>query len=284
MTGNVWFITGGSDGFGRAIALEALKRGDKVVATSRNLARMADLAAAGALTLALDVTADDATIQAALRKAIDAYGPITHCLNSAGYAIQGTIEELSAKEVADQFATNVLGTLNVTRNVLPIMRPRRRGVIANFGSLWSWGGGPGLGPYVGTKWAVSGLTESLDAEVRALGLAAVVIEAGYFRTGIAAGNRVTAARRLAAEYAGLALPAGAQGALEGRQPGDPAKGARVIVDALTRSGAAAGRDIPPRLVLGRDALRFIRDKLTATQRLLSEWEDVIVSTDYDDIA
>lgn len=95
MTGNVWFIVGASNGFGRAIAFEALKRGDKVAASSRNPAKMAELEKAGALVLALDVTSDDATIQAALQKAIDAYGKITHCINAAGYILEAAIEEAS---------------------------------------------------------------------------------------------------------------------------------------------------------------------------------------------
>lgn len=95
MTGNVWFIAGASNGFGRAIGLEALRHGDHVVATSRNPAKMADLQEAGALVLALDVTSDDATIQAALQKAVDAYGKITHCINAAGYLLEAVIEEAS---------------------------------------------------------------------------------------------------------------------------------------------------------------------------------------------
>lgn len=95
MTGNVWFIAGASNGFGRAIAFEALKRGDKVVATSRNPAKMAELKDAGALVLALDVTADDATIQATLQKVVDTYGKITHCVNAAGYILEAAIEEAS---------------------------------------------------------------------------------------------------------------------------------------------------------------------------------------------
>jgi NAD(P)-dependent dehydrogenase (short-subunit alcohol dehydrogenase family) len=92
MSGNVWFIAGASNGFGHEIALEALRRGDQVVATSRNAAKMADLKEAGALVLSLDITADDTTLKAALQQAVDTYGKITHLINSAGSILEGPIE------------------------------------------------------------------------------------------------------------------------------------------------------------------------------------------------
>ncbi|XXG99950.1 serine/threonine protein kinase, CMGC, CDC2/CDK sub [Hypoxylon texense] len=288
MTGNVWFIAGASNGFGRAIGFEALKRGDKVVATSRNPAKMAELKDAGALVLALDVTADDATIQATLQKAVDTYGKITHCVNAAGYILEAAVEEASPKEVFDQFNTNVFGVINVTRNVLHFMRPRREGVIANFGSLGSWRGGPAWGYYAATKWAMTGFTESLYEEVKPLGIAGVVIEPGYFRTGFlnrGGGNRLGAANPLTEEYKDTIVQTvkDSLNVYDNNQPGDVEKGARVIVDVLTRTGVAAGREIPMRLVLGRDALEVIRDKIERTEATIKEWEDVIVSTDHDDV-
>lgn len=288
MTGNVWFIAGASNGFGRAVGFEALKRGDKVVATSRNPAKMAELEEAGAMVLALDVTADDATIQAALQKAVDAYGKITHCINAAGYILEAGIEEASAQEVYAQFNTNVLGVINVTRNVLRHMRPRRQGVIANFGSLGSWRGGPAGGYYAASKWAMSGFTESLHEEVKPLGIAGVVVEPGYFRTGFlneGGGNRLKAAHPLVDEYRGTAVQAVKDQlqVVDNNQPGDVVKGARVLVDVLTRTGVAAGREIPMRLVLGRDAMQVIQGKMESTDALLKEWEDIIVSTDHDDV-
>ncbi|KAI2621618.1 NAD(P)-binding protein [Hypoxylon sp. NC1633] len=288
MTGNVWFIAGASNGFGRAIGLEALKRGDKVVATSRNPAKMADLKKAGALVLALDITSDDATIQATLQKAIDTYGKITHCINAAGYLLEAAAEEASSEEVFNQFNTNVLGVMNMTRNVLHHMRPQRQGVIANFGSLGSWRGGPAFSYYASTKWAVSGFTESLQSELKPLGIAAVAIEPGYFRTGFlneGGGNRIAAANPLTEEYKDSAVPAtkAMLHTVDNSQPGDVVKGAKVIVDVLTQTGVAEGREIPIRLPLGRDVLQVIRGKMESTEALLKDWEEVIVSTDHDDV-
>ncbi|KAI1096752.1 NAD(P)-binding protein [Rostrohypoxylon terebratum] len=288
MTGNVWFIVGASNGFGRAIGFEALKRGDKVVATSRNPVKMADLKEAGAMVFALDVTADDTTIQAALQKAIDAYGKITHCINAAGYILEASVEEASPKEIFDLFNTNVLGVMNVTRNVLHHMRPRREGVIANFGSLGSWRGGPAAGYYASAKFAVTGFTESLYEEVKDFDISAVIIEPGYFRTGFlntGGGNRLVAANPLTKEYEGTAVAA-TKAMLNGadnNQPGDVVKGAKVIVDVLTRSGAAQGKEIPMRIVLGGDAVAVIKNKIARTEANLKEWEDLILSTDHDDV-
>lgn len=182
----------------------------------------------------------------------------------------------------------MFGVANVTRNVLHLMRPRREGVIANFGSLGSWRGGPSWGYYAATKWAMTGLTESLYEEVQSLGISAVIIEPGYFRTGFlnqGGGNRLAAANPLTEEYKGTAVQQvkDALNVVDNNQPGDVEKGARVIVDVLTKTGVSNGRDIPMRLVLGRDAMEVIQDKIARTQATIKEWEDVIVSTDHDDV-
>jgi hypothetical protein len=97
-------------------------------------------------------------------------------------------------------------------------------------------------------------------------------------------HRICTEEQLETEYAaaGLAAQKAAIAQMDNNQLGDVTKGAHVIVDVLTRTGAGAGREIPLRLVLGSDALQGIRNKIESTERLLREWEDVIVSTDRDD--
>ncbi|KAI0532671.1 estradiol 17-beta-dehydrogenase [Xylaria digitata] len=288
MSGNVWFITGASSGFGQAIALEALARGDQVAAASRGLSNMASLEDAGAMILELDITSDETVITSAIQKAVDAYGKITHCVNAAGYLLEGVIEAASQDEVHRIVATNVFGTATVTRCALRFMRPQAFGVITNFGSLASWEGGLAYGYYSATKWAISGFTESLSLECRPLGIAAVVIEPGYFRTQVlneGGGHRIATREQLLSEYASAGLAAQKELIIraDNNQLGDVEKGARVIVDVLTQTGVALGREIPVRLILGSDAMRVIRNKIKATEALLKEWEDVIISTDHDDI-
>lgn len=138
----VWFITGSSSGFGEAIAYEALKRGHKVIATARNSTKLRKLQEAGAAVMDLDVTSDEDTLRTKLAEANEIYGRITHVASCAGYILEGTVEEASAKEVYDQFNTNVLGVFNIARTVTPYLREAARQgyqtALANFGSLGSW--------------------------------------------------------------------------------------------------------------------------------------------------
>jgi NAD(P)-dependent dehydrogenase (short-subunit alcohol dehydrogenase family) len=155
-------------------------------------------------------------------------------------------------------------------------------VIANFGSIASWHGVPASGLYAATKWAVSGLTEALRAEVAPFGIQVTVIEPGYFRTGfLNAGARIKSGVQLDA-YDNTAVGDIRKmlDVVNNNQPGDVKKGAKVIVDVLTQTGVAEGKEIPIRLVLGSDGDEWIRGKLVSTDKLLTEWKDVIYSTDY----
>ncbi|KAI8954928.1 NAD(P)-binding protein [Xylaria longipes] len=288
MTGNVWFITGASSGFGKAIAEEALRRGDAVVASSRRATSLKDLESLGAMLLDLDVTGEDATLSAAFQKAVDKYGKITHFINAPGYLLEGPAEGASARDALDSVNVNVLAIMNLTRLQIAYLRPRGSGYIANFGSIGSWRGGSAFSHYAAAKWAVTGFTESVHAEVKEFGINATVIEPGYFRTNFlqaGGGNRKVVSDPLETEYKGTGVEQ-ARHALNNynnKQPGDVVKGAGVIVDVLTGSGAAAGKEFPVRVVLGRDCMDGIRAKMADTETLLKEWEDVIASTDHDDV-
>jgi NAD(P)-dependent dehydrogenase (short-subunit alcohol dehydrogenase family) len=186
----------------------------------------------------------------------------------------------SPKETFDCFNTNVLGLLNATRAILPYMRAQRSGTIALFGSLGSWSGAPGAGVYCATKWAVSGLAESLRLDVADFGIGVCVIEPGYFRTGfLNAGARVSTERRIE-DYEGSAV--GKTRAMldqyDTKQPGDLEKGARVIVDVFSREDGAGG--VPLRLVLGSDCRAVIEEKCKSTLEYLEKNQEVIDGTDY----
>jgi len=278
----VWFITGSTSGFGKYIALEALSRGHKVIATARNTSKLSELQAAGADILSVDVTAPLDELKSKAAEAHAIHGSITYLINSAGYILEGAIEETTPEETQATFDTNVFGTLNVTRAFLPYLRAQKSGVIANFGSIASWGGGPAFGLYAATKWAVSGLTESLRAEVAPFGIQAIVIEPGYFRTGfLNAGARIKSGVQLGAyDNSAVGDVRKMLDVVDNNQLGDVKKGVKVIVDVLTQTGVAEGKEIPIRLVLGSDGDELIRDKLVSTEKLLTEWKDVIYSTDY----
>jgi len=291
----VWLITACTSGFGEAIALNALRRGHHVVATARDASRLTALHAAGATVLDLDVTAADAALASAFAAAAAAHGGrLTHVVNCAGYLLEGAVEECSQAEVAATFAANVFGAANVTRAAAPHLRAAaargERPTLAHFGSTASWSGGPAVGLYCATKWAVSGLTESVAAELAGFGIRAVIIEPGYFRTGFlqtgdgaGAGSvhRIQSARTLDVyEDTVVGQWRAILSATDGKQLGDVEKGARVVVDVLTSSGSAEGREVPLRLMLGSDAIEAVRTKLRDTEKLLKEWEEISRSTDY----
>ena len=174
--------------------------------------------------------------------------------------------------------------VNVTRAVLPTMRAQRSGVIANFGSLGSWTGGAAYSNYAATKWACTGISESLYEELKPLGITCTVIEPGYFRTGfLNVGARIQSAKVID-DYSNTTVGQvrKALDTVDNKQPGDVVKGSKVIVDVLTQTGAAAGRDIPIRIVLGKDCVDTIRQKCDSTLKLLKDWEPIITSTDHDD--
>ncbi|GJD02758.1 Short chain dehydrogenase [Colletotrichum higginsianum IMI 349063] len=282
MDSPVWFITGASSGFGLAIAKEALSRGHRVIATARNPSNLSDLASAGADLLPLDVTADEATVTETVNKAFAIHGKVTHVINSAGYILDGTIEEANAQEVFDSYNTNVFGALKVCRAVAPHLRAQRFGIVVNIGSVGSWAGGAAVALYCSTKAAVSIFTEGFADEMKPFGVDVCALEPGYFRTRfLNAGTRTKAKLSIDAYNEG---PAGDYKKLlevaNNNQAGDPLKGARVVVDVMTKSGSAEGRDIPVRLILGTDCLAGVRQKCKDTLALLDEWESVSASTNF----
>ncbi|KAF9691823.1 hypothetical protein EKO04_010322 [Ascochyta lentis] len=280
----VWFITAASSGFGRYIALEALSRGHKVVASARSTSRIADLEDKGAVTMELDVTAPQAHIEKVAKEANEQYGYINHLVNAAGYILVGAVEETSPKEDFDQFNTNVFGMLNVSKAFLPYLRATSgHRTVSNFGSIGSWSGGAGYGLYAGTKWACSGISESMRAELAPLGIAVTVVEPGYFRTGfLNAGAQVQSEKRIKAyDETAVGEVRARLDKVNNNQPGDVVKGTKVIVDILTKSGAAEGKEIPMRVVLGSDCSTGIRKKIADTVELLDEWDSITTKTDHD---
>ncbi|GME24688.1 3-oxoacyl-(acyl-carrier-protein) reductase [Neofusicoccum parvum] len=280
----VWLITGCSSGFGQEIARAAAQSGDTVVATARDVSKLDGLTGPGIVKKRLDVLADDAAMRAVVDDVVGTVGRIDVLVNNAGYVLEGAIEECSYEEVDRQFATNVYGQLNVLRAVAPHMRARRSGVVANLGSIGGWAGGAAAGIYCATKAAVAVYSEALRAELGPFGVDVTCVEPGYFRTNLLTGGRkATAARRVPELADATRATREAFESVSLRQPGDPAKGARVIVDALTKRGRCEGRTLPARLALGSDAVKMIGDVLERNRRDLEEWADIVSKTDCDDV-
>jgi NAD(P)-dependent dehydrogenase (short-subunit alcohol dehydrogenase family) len=179
-----WFITGTSRGFGREWAIAALERGDRVAATARNLESLSDLTdkyGENILPLELDVTDRDADF-AAVARAHDVFGSLDIVINNAGYGQFGMIEELSEREVRDQFETNVFGAIWITQAALPFLREQGHGHILQVSSIGGISAFPNIGIYNASKWALEGFSQALAQEVADFGIRVTLIEPGGFST------------------------------------------------------------------------------------------------------
>ncbi|MBY4947242.1 SDR family NAD(P)-dependent oxidoreductase [Cupriavidus respiraculi] len=276
----VWFVTGASRGFGALIVREALRRGDRVVATARNPQAVLDVHGEqpNLLALKLDVTREADACQA-VEQAIVRFSRIDVLVNNAGYGVLGAVEETSIEEAKAVFDTNVFGLLAVTRAVLPRMRRQGSGHVINISSLGGYAAYAGWGVYGATKFAVEGITEALAQEVGPLGIHATVVEPGFFRTDFLNDNSLVSTAAQIDDYAATvgAMRDFSAGANH-KQPGDPRK----LVTAML---ALVDSDAPPlRLPLGSDAVARIEEKNRFVLGELEGWRAIAVSTDHADVA
>jgi NAD(P)-dependent dehydrogenase (short-subunit alcohol dehydrogenase family) len=222
-----WLITGCSTGLGRAFAEAVLDHGDNVVATARDVAKVQDLAEThpeSALALALDVT-DHAQIVDAVRSAEQRFGRVDVLVNNAGYGYRAAVEEAETDRLQQLFATNFFGAVEMIRAVLPGMRARRAGTIINISSIGARISPAGSGYYAATKAALEAMTASLRTELAPLGIAAMVVEPGAFRTDFS-GRSLTESVTPIADYRETAgLRRKEHDTAHGTQQGDPARAA-----------------------------------------------------------
>jgi NAD(P)-dependent dehydrogenase (short-subunit alcohol dehydrogenase family) len=272
----VWFVTGGSTGFGQAIGMEVLARGDRLVVTSRDPEALQALVGqdpSRAMAIGLDITDADAA-RDAVNEATSRFDRIDVLVNNAGYAHVGAVEELSDQEWRQLLDTDLFGAINVTRAVLPQMRRQRSGHLVQMSSLNGVEGLPGGGYYAASKFALEGLSESLADEVAPLGIKVTIVEPGPHRTGLLSERSVRSSEPISdyADSVGQVREQLAQ--LDGHQPGDPARAARAIVDAVDSEHP------PLRLPLGTMALDHIRTKLRRQLEELEAWAPVSASSDF----
>jgi len=178
------FITGASRGFGKLWAEALLQRGDKVIATARDLRTLDDMVSKygdNILPLKLDVNDREADF-AAISKAKEHFGGIDVLINNAGYGLFGSIEETTEKEARDQVETNFFGLLWLSQAVLPVMREQGHGHIIQLSSVLGLVTLPVLGLYNASKFAVEGLSETLATEVKGFGINVTLIEPNGFAT------------------------------------------------------------------------------------------------------
>lgn len=268
-------ITGVSSGFGRALAVEALAAGHRVVGTVRNAQAVPDFEAlrpGRAFARVLDV-ANTAAI-APLVDAIETdIGPVSVLVNNAGYGHEGVLEESPLAEMRQQFEVNVFGAVAMMQAVLPHMRARREGHILNITSMGGFITLPGIAYYCGSKFALEGISEVLGKEVAALGIRVTSVAPGSFRTDWAGRSMVRSPRAIA-DYDVLFDPIRQRRQeVSGKQLGDPQKAAQAMLAVIDSP------EPPVHLLLGTDALQLVHAKLKALEQELREWESLTVSTD-----
>lgn len=275
---STWLITGCSTGLGRHLAQAVLAAGHRAVLTARDPGTLADLVEGhgdSALALALDVT-DPAQVSAAVRAAEERFGGVDVLVNNAGYGYRAAVEEGADADVAQLFATNFFGAVAMTKAVLPGMRARRSGTVVNISSIGAQIAPAGSGYYAASKAALEALTASLLKEIAPLGLHAMVVEPGGFRTDFAGRSLQQAAQPIAdyAETAGRRRKENDRA--HGTQPGDPDRAAVALIAAVEAA------EPPSLLLLGRDALEGFRAVRDAERADLEAWESTTVSTDFAD--
>ncbi|PVH82871.1 oxidoreductase,short chain dehydrogenase-like protein [Cadophora sp. DSE1049] len=282
MASQVWLITGTTSGFGAEFVKILLAKGDKVIATARDIAKISHFKDAGASTLKLDLLADQAAFDKAAADAIAIHGHVDVVVNNAGYSHFGTVEEDSREDWIKQYQTHVFGPLGVARAFLPHFRSRKAGTFVFIGSTAAWGGIPTLAAYCGSKAALRGAVETLSLEISPLGLRTLLVEPGFFRTDLLNASNTKYISSQIPEYKPLTEQNFSTfKGYHKLQPGDPAKGVQRIVDTVKGEGDAKGKEFPISLALGSDAVSHIRRNCEENLRLLGEWERVSSDTDFD---
>lgn len=280
-----WLITGCSRGLGRALAEAVVTSKDYLVATARKTHELDDLATKAGdrvITRSLDVTDFQAACDA-VKAAVDTFGRLDVVANVAGYGNLGPIEDTSIEDFRAQIETNLFGVINMSKAAIPTMRKQRSGHIINFSSVGGRIGSTGRAPYSAAKFGLEGFSEVMATELAPLGVKVTIVEPGGFRTDFAGSSTKIADVR--AEYdSTVGEAARFQRDYNGRQPGDPVRAARVIIDVVgtsTRSGEVVQSDPKlRRIILGSDAYRAIGSKLDALRAEYEASKDLAYSTDF----
>jgi NAD(P)-dependent dehydrogenase (short-subunit alcohol dehydrogenase family) len=265
-----WLITGCSTGIGREIARAALEAGHSVVVTARKVDAVQDVVdefGARALAVALDVT-DTAQIAAAVAAADAAFGGIDVLVNNAGYGYMSAVEEGDDAEVRKLFDTNYFGVVDTIKAVLPGMRARGAGHVINISSMTGLVANPPNAYYSSTKFALEALTEAMAQEVKPLGIKVTAIEPGAFRTDWAKRSMKESSTPIGDYDENVGTRKTLIKEFADHLPGDPRKVAEAVVMVTTLE------EPPLRLLLGRDVLKAMRDKLAALSASIDEWEAV----------
>jgi NAD(P)-dependent dehydrogenase (short-subunit alcohol dehydrogenase family) len=269
----VWFITGAGRGMGVDFAKAALAAGNAVVATGRNTdaVRAAVGEAEDLLVVQLDVTSPE-DAQAAIKAAVDRFGRIDVLVNNAANFYGGYFEELTPGQIEDQLATGLIGPMNVTRAVLPVMRTQRSGHIMSISSGAGLSGFEFNSAYAAAKFGLEGWMESLQPEVEPFGITTTIVNPGFFRTDLLTPESAIYSTSPIADYADRhAERVQWYESMNGQQAGDPAKLARALIT------IASQKQPPRRFIAGADAIGIAEQKAKDLQEQANAFRDLSTS-------
>ncbi|MBB4637862.1 SDR family NAD(P)-dependent oxidoreductase [Longimicrobium terrae] len=274
----IWFITGAGRGMGTDFVRAALAAGHAVVATGRNPDAVARAVGASddLLVVKLDVTRL-ADAEAAVSAAVERFGRIDVLVNNAANFQAGYFEELTPEQVERQLATSLIGPMNVTRAVLPVMRGQRSGHIVSISSTAGLAGFEFCTAYSASKFGMEGWMQALEVEVAPFGIHTTVVNPGFFRTELLTPESTVYAEATIADYAERTA---AQQAFwksqNGKQGGDPVKLAAALIAIMSEAQP------PRRFLAGADAVATAEQVVPDLQAQIDAYRELSSSLAFDD--
>ena len=276
-TSKVWYVTGASQGLGLTLVKKLISRGYRVAATSREARTLSQ--AVGLidkdrfLPLAVDLNNPDC-IQESIQQTLTAFGRIDVVVNNAGYGMTGALEEIAEQDIRNIFNVNVHSTIEVVKQVLPVMRNQKSGYIINIGSVAGFVGSPGWSIYSATKAAVAAFSEVIALDVKEFGIKVTVVEPSGFRTGFLTKKSLAITTTSVEGYQAVKNTQDQYLSMNGQQAGDPDRAAEIFIE------VAESSDPPMHLFLGKDAYNRASKKLTTMTAELEQWKSVTIGADF----
>jgi NAD(P)-dependent dehydrogenase (short-subunit alcohol dehydrogenase family) len=273
----VWFITGAGRGMGVDIAKAALAARHKVVATGRNTDKVAEALgkSANLLIVKLDIT-KPADAESAVKAAMDKFGRIDVLVNNAANFYAGFFEELTPGQMERQLSTSLIGPMNVTRAVLPVMRKQRSGLIITISSTAGLIGFEFGTAYAASKFGLEGWMQSLQAEVEPFGIDTITVNPGFFRTELLTEESTNFAERTIEDYnERRAKQMEFWKGYNGQQSGDPAKLAQALITITSQEKP------PRRFIAGADAVGTAEQVAATLQQQTDAYRELSSSLAYD---
>ncbi len=271
-----WFITGISNGLGKALSQSVMENNDFVIGTFRKQSQVDhfnEMYQGKGFAYLLDITNFN-EIENVVHAIISQFGKIDVLVNNAGVGFVGAIEEASINEIKSVFEINLFGTLKLTQAVLPFMRKQKNGNIVQISSHGGIKAFAGFGIYNASKFALEGFSEALAEEVKSLGIKVLIVEPGPFRTSFA-GNGLIEAQHKIDDYSNTSGVFRTKlKNIDGKQEGDPVKAAKAIIKSVNSENSIL------RLPLGKIAIKTIGMKLENVKTAIEFYKEIAEDSVY----